>query len=156
MKFIFTAIGKNNEKFIDDACTMYLKRLRNYYKVEFNVIHYKSKSKAAENMKAEEAKLLLQAIEKADFTVLLDEKGKKFNSLKFADFIQTKMNHSLKSIQFIVGGAYGFDAAVYQKADLKISLSDMTFSHQIIRILFFEQLYRAISIIHRLPYHNEG
>ncbi len=90
-----------------------------------------------------------------DFLVLLDEKGKTFTSVEFADFIQKKEIQSVKKLIFLVGGAYGFDERLYERANDKISLSNMTFSHQLIRLIFMEQLYRAYTIQHNFPYHNE-
>jgi len=155
MKITFTVIGKNNEQFINDACKMYLQRIEKFYKIGIKVIQLKEKQKKADVIKTNESKLILNAFKNADCNILLDENGKTFTSINFANFMQQQFNLSYKHIQFFVGGAYGFSEEVYKNAKHKISLSDMTFSHQIIRIMFLEQLYRAISIIHHLPYHNE-
>lgn len=98
---------------------------------------------------------MLQQMTKADYCVLLDENGKTFSSIEFSEFMQQKMNHSVKNLLFVVGGPWGFDDSVKTKAHLKISLSKMTFSHQMVRLFFVEQLYRAFKIIRNESYHNE-
>ena len=92
---------------------------------------------------------------KADYTVLLDERGERRTSVQFAEFLQQQMNRGLRSLLFVVGGPYGFSAEVYRQANARLSLSDMTFSHQMIRLFFTEQLYRAFTILKGEPYHNE-
>ncbi len=105
--------------------------------------------------KKEESKLILQQILPEDQLILLDEKGKEFSSAGFADFISKKQNASLKRLVFLIGGPFGFDATVYERANIKISLSQMTFSHQMIRLFFLEQLYRAYTILKGEKYHHE-
>ena len=102
-----------------------------------------------------EAEKIISKLKSDDFLILLDEKGKSFSSVQFAQYIEKKSNQSTKKIVFLIGGAYGFDTKIYERANDKISLSDMTFSHQLIRLIFMEQLYRAYTILHNLPYHNE-
>jgi 23S rRNA (pseudouridine1915-N3)-methyltransferase len=105
--------------------------------------------------KQKEGELILKKISTSDFFVLLDDKGVEFTSLKFSNWIQKRMNSGLKQLVFVVGGPYGFSEAVYKRVNQKVSLSKMTFSHQMIRLLFTEQLYRAFSILNNLPYHHE-
>ena len=100
-------------------------------------------------------KELLKKIEKSDAVILLDENGKLYNSIQFSAFLQKKMNSGLKKVVFVIGGPYGFSEQVYKKANGKISLSKMTFSHQMIRLFFIEQLYRGFTILKNEPYHHE-
>lgn len=115
----------------------------------------KTKNLSETEVKKKEAELILREVLPGDHIVLLDDKGKDYTSLKFADHLQQIMNRGVKRIVFIVGGPYGFDTSVYQKANEKLSLSKMTFSHQIIRAIFAEQLYRAFAILNNEPYHHE-
>src|SRR5690606_424596 len=105
--------------------------------------------------KAKEAELLFKQIQPADFLILLDEKGKEFSSVKFAEFLNKKMLSSVQHLVFAIGGPYGFDDSVYSRANEKLSLSRMTFSHQMVRLFFTEQLYRAFTILKGEPYHHE-
>jgi len=105
--------------------------------------------------KEKEGELILKKISTSDFLVLLDDKGTEFTSLRFSNWIQKRMNSGLKQLVFVIGGPYGFSEAVYKRANQKVSLSKMTFSHQMIRLFFTEQLYRAFSILNNLPYHHE-
>jgi 23S rRNA (pseudouridine1915-N3)-methyltransferase len=114
-----------------------------------------SKNFLPDDYKSKEGDEILKHAAKADFVILLDEKGKSFRSKEFASFLQKQMNSGIKNLMFVVGGAFGFSDKVYEKADLKVSLSEMTFSHQMIRLLFTEQLYRAFTILKNEPYHNE-
>jgi len=108
-----------------------------------------------QKIKEKEGELLLKKIVPTDFVVLLDDKGKEFTSIQFAQYLESSFNQSIKNICFVVGGAYGFSDAVYKRANAKLSLSKMTFSHQIIRAIFYEQLYRAFTIIRKEPYHHD-
>ncbi len=116
-----------------------------------------SPSKAGDQskMKEKEGEAILKKINPGDYLILLDDKGKEFSSTQFASYLEGLFNQSLKNIVFVVGGAYGFSEAVYKRANAKLSLSKMTFSHQIIRVIFYEQLYRAFTIINKEPYHHE-
>ena len=113
------------------------------------------KSGASQKLKEKEAELALKKIAPGDYVVLLDDKGKELNSLQFAQYMESLFNQSLRNICFIVGGAYGFGPALIQRANAKLSLSKMTFSHQIVRAIFMEQLYRGFTILHKAPYHHE-
>ena len=108
-----------------------------------------------QQQKETEGKLILNALKPGDFIVLLDERGKEFSSMQFSDYLQRKMNSGLRRLVFVVGGPYGFSKDVYNKADEKLSLSKMTFSHEMIRLFFTEQIYRAMTIIRGEPYHHE-
>jgi len=141
--------------FVTEGVQLFSKRIAKYYNFEYiEVANNKIKSTNGEIVKEEESKLLLPYFEESGWHILLDEKGKNFNSVAFANQLQSWMNLSHKNIHFYVGGAFGFSEKVYQKANFTLRLSAMTFSHQLIRLIFVEQMYRAVSIIHRLPYHN--
>ena len=149
-------IGKTNQNFVKEGFEMYKKRIVHYTNFEEVCIE---DIKNAKNLKSEQLKQLegeniLKKLTNTDLVVLLDEKGKAFNSNTFSKWIENKMIQSTKNLVFIVGGAFGFSEAVYQRANSKIKLSDMTFSHQIIRAIFAEQLYRAFTIIKGEKYHN--
>lgn len=157
VKIKIIAIGKTQKKFLIEGEKEYLKRLSHYIKVEVVELSdiKNAKSKTVDQIKQEEGQLILSNLETGGITVLLDEKGKEFGSVDFSKWVQQKMNQGGKHITFVVGGPYGFSDEVYQKATQKLSLSKMTFSHQMIRMLFYEQLYRAFSILRNEPYHHE-
>jgi 23S rRNA (pseudouridine1915-N3)-methyltransferase len=136
---------------------MFFRRLKHYIKVKEIVIPDLKDRKHlnAEQIKDKEATLILEKAASANYIVLLDEKGKEFSSVEFAGFLQKTMNSGIRELMFIIGGAFGVAANVKQKADLTFSLSQMTFTHQLIRLLFAEQLYRAMTILKNEPYHNE-
>lgn len=155
MNIKLTVVGKTNQAFVAEGVKLYEKRIARYYHFEVNYVNNtKIKSTKAQEVKRHEAKLLLPHFNTGNIHVLLDEKGKTLSSVAFAKKLQQWMNTSPNQISFFVGGAYGFDSSIYDKASFKLSLSSMTFSHQLIRLIFAEQLYRAVSIIHHLPYHN--
>lgn len=156
MKVTLIYIGKTNQDFVKEGFEMYRKRIVHYTNFEeICIADVKNpKNLSAEQLKIQEGELLLKKIENTDFVVLLDEKGKTYTSVKFAEWIESKMIQSTKNLVFVIGGAFGFSEAVYQRADSKLRLSDMTFSHQIIRAIFAEQLYRAFTIIKGESYHN--
>ena len=157
MKIKFILIGKTSFKFVETGIDMYKDRLKRLSDFELLIIPdlKNTKKMPAEQVKIKEGALITKVLTNSDFVVLLDEKGQSFNSLKFAGFIENKLVSSTKHLIFIVGGAYGFSKEVYNRSNFSLSLSDMTFSHQIIRLFFMEQIYRAFSIIKGLPYHNE-
>ena len=156
MKISLLQVGAIVDKYLQVGVDDYLKRLRRYTK--FDVIEIKDIKNAAklskDELKKKEAIEILKRVDCGDFVVILDEKGNNLSSQKFASFIQERMNLSTKRLVFIIGGAYGFDESVYQRADFKLSLSEMTFSHRMIRLLFTEQLYRAFTILRGEPYHH--
>ena len=135
----------------------YRKRLTHY--VNFETVIFpdikNAKSLTAEQVKEKEAELLLSKLEQTDEVILLDERGKTFTSVQFSRFLEERLLYSAKNVTFVIGGAYGFSERVYERADSLFSLSAMTFSHQMIRLLFVEQLYRAMTIIKGEPYHHE-
>ncbi|MDR1783354.1 MAG: 23S rRNA (pseudouridine(1915)-N(3))-methyltransferase RlmH [Dysgonamonadaceae bacterium] len=157
MKIRFTVIGKTSQDFIQKGIDEYCDRLKHYFPFELNVIPdiKNAKNLSFAQIKEKEGEILLKSVVPEDFIVLLDEKGREFSSLKFADFLEKLKNSSSKRIIFVIGGAYGFSEKVYERANEKISLSKMTFSHQIVRLIFVEQLYRAATILNGEPYHHE-
>ena len=134
-------VGKTNAKYLLEGEREYEKRLRHYIKFEEIIIpDVKQSGKLSENeLKKKEGQLILEKLENSDHVILLDDKGKSYSSIEFANFLQQKMNSSLKSLVFVVGGAFGFSDEVYQRANSKLSLSKMTFSHQMVRLIFKEQ-----------------
>lgn len=155
MKIKLIVLGKTTQPFVTEGLLLYQKRISKYYRFEVEYLNNtKIKSTKAKEVKSQEAKLLLPQLKPGSIHVLLDEKGKSIDSLKFATQLEKWMNSAPQTIAFYVGGAFGFDPSVYEKSNYSLSLSAMTFSHQLIRLIFMEQLYRAVSIIHRLPYHN--
>jgi 23S rRNA (pseudouridine1915-N3)-methyltransferase len=150
-------IGKTNDEYLLKGIDEYSLRIKNYVPFEIETIPYlkNSNSFSTELVKQKEGELILQKIKKEDILILLDENGKTYSSKGFATFLQQQMNAGNKQLIFLIGGAYGFSSDVYERANGKLSLSSMTFSHQIIRIIFIEQLYRGFTIIHHHPYHHE-
>jgi len=134
----------------------YLKRLNHYLPVEIKEISiiYSKKTNPAEQ-KLKEAKLIMDQTDSDDFIILLDEGGKQFSSVELAGWFQKRMNSGIKKLTFVVGGPYGFSDALKLKSTMQLSMSKMTFSHQMIRLFFLEQLYRALTIINNEPYHNQ-
>lgn len=157
MQIKLLAIGKTDHSAIKQLTEEYAARLGHYVKFDFEVLPDIKKSKNFNDMvqKEKEGELILKKIHPSDDLILLDERGKAFSSLEFSSFIQKKMNTGLKQLVFIIGGPYGFSEAVYQRANNKISLSKMTFSHQMVRVFFVEQLYRAFTILKNEPYHHQ-
>ena len=157
MKIKIVAIGKTHKSFLIEGESEYLKRIKKYVAIEkIEIPDLKNAKKLSfDQIKEKEGKLLLAKIERHSLIILLDEKGKEFTSMKFSYWIQDKMNRGYKNIIFLIGGAYGFSNEVYAAANDKIGLSKMTFSHQMIRMLFTEQIYRAFTILNNEPYHHE-
>ena len=157
MKIKLVVIGKTDDKYIAEGIKKYFSRLKHYIGFEYTELPdiKNSKNLSQEQQKKLEGELLLKNIQPGDFVVLLDEKGKAFSSREFASYIEKKMISGTKRVVFITGGPYGFSDDVYAKADDKISLSKMTFSHQLVRLIFFEQIYRAMTIIRNEPYHHD-
>lgn len=156
MKFRLIVVGKTDEEFISEGIDKYIKRIKHYAPFEIITIPdlkqgYKLN---VEKQKEEEGKLILQKSEN-DYLILLDENGKEMSSEEFAGFLQKKMNAGIQSISFVVGGPFGFSKEVYSQAKEKLSLSRMTFSHQMVRLFFVEQLYRGFTIIKGEKYHHK-
>lgn len=157
MKIEFWVIGKTNEKYLQQGMDIYHKRLGHYlpFKLEILPDLKQSKNLKPGQFKEKEGKMILQKLTSADHLILLDERGKSYTSVKFAHYLDQLLMGSQKRNIFLVGGAYGFSEAVYQRANAKLQLSDMTFSHQMIRLFFLEQLYRGMTILRGEPYHNQ-
>ena len=156
MNFSFWMVGKTNSLEFKDWENDFSKRLNSFINFNVETIDNIKHLNDAEIIKLEESKKILSKLKKEDHLILLDEKGKSYTSRAFAESIQKLLNISgSKRIIFLVGGAFGFHSSVYDRADGKIALSEMTFSHQLIRLIFMEQLYRAFAIINNHPYHNE-
>lgn len=157
MKLTLILVGKTSFSFVRDGIAIYEKRILHYLPYErIEIPDIKgTASLSAEMVKEKEGEMLLKKIKPQDEVILLDEHGKEFSSTEWAHYLENKMITGAKNITFVIGGAYGFSKAVYDRADSKVSFSRMTFSHQIIRLFFTEQLYRAMTIIKGEPYHNE-
>lgn len=154
MKINLVCVGKTNETHIVEGINIYNKRIQKNYIFNIQIVPDARKGLNREQQKIEEGQNILKKISGDDFLILLDEKGAEIDSVQFASFIEKHMVQSTKSMIFVVGGPYGFSEEVYQRCNYKLSLSKMTFSHQIIRLIFVEQLYRAFSIIRGEPYHH--
>ena len=157
MEITLIVIGKTNAKYLIEGLDEYTRRLKHYITYNINILPdiKNTKNLTEEQQKETEGKLILNALKPGDFLVLLDERGKEFSSMQFSDYLQRKMNSGLRRLVFVVGGPYGFSKDVYNKADEKLSLSKMTVSHEMIRLFFTEQIYRAMTIIRGEPYHHE-
>ena len=153
MKITLVFVGKTVQQEVSSLMDDYISRIKGT-DVSVKIVPNLKKKYPIEIQKTEEGREILKTVDKDDYVVLLDDKGKVFSSLEFASWLEKRQIHN-RSIVFVVGGAYGFSQEMYQRADFKLSLSAMTFSHQIIRAIFAEQLYRAFSIIKGLPYHHE-
>ncbi len=157
MKITLLVVGRTIDKNIISGIEEYKQRVQHFIPFDIEVIpELKNARKMSEaQQKEQEAELILKSINSGDHIVILDEGGKEFRSTEFAAWVEHKQNISVKRLLFIVGGPYGFSQKIYSVANEKISLSRMTFSHQMIRLLFVEQLYRAYTIINHMPYHHE-
>jgi 23S rRNA (pseudouridine1915-N3)-methyltransferase len=156
MKVSFLQIGKTDKNYLSEGIRIYLNRIKHYVDFEIYSLNEIKKFKPLDinSIKKNEAKEILKYIVKDDFVVLLDENGKEHSSVKFAEFINNKMVTGCKKLIFISGGPYGFSEEIYKRANELISLSKLTFSHQLVRLVFLEQLYRAFTIIRGEPYHH--
>ena len=157
MKITLIVVGRTVEKHYVTAINDYLERTKHFIPFDIEVIPElkNTKSLTEDQQKDKEGELIVKAIQPGDVIVLLDEFGKEFRSVEFANWIERKMHHVIKRLVFIIGGPYGFAPKIYQIAQEKISLSKMTFSHQMVRLIFAEQLYRAMTILNGGPYHHE-
>lgn len=157
MKIKLLAIGKTDDKHLNELISVYQKRLQHYVSFELEIIPdlKNSKNLSQDQQKQKEGELILNKLSTFDQLILLDEKGKEFRSLEFANYLQKKMNSGIKQLVFVIGGPYGFSQDLYQKAMGKVSLSKMTFSHQMIRLFVVEQIYRGFTILRNEPYHHE-
>jgi len=157
MKITLICIGKTDESYLNIGIDKYLSRLKHYINVNYITLPdvKNSRNLSKEQQKTKEAQLILKQLGNTDTVILLDEHGKEYRSTTFAQFLDKKMLSSTQNLVFIIGGPYGFDISINQRAQSKISLSMMTFSHQMIRLFFVEQLYRAFTILKGEPYHHE-
>ncbi len=155
MKITLIWIGKTNEKYLSHGMDIYAKRLKHY--CQCDVIELKDIKKFANtnDLKQKEGAEILSKVENDDYLVLLDEGGQQFTSVKFSKYLEEHQVRGTRKIVFVIGGAFGFSDEVYERANQKLSLSKMTFSHQMIRLFFYEQLYRAFTILRNEKYHNE-
>jgi len=157
MQISLLCIGKTDDKEINSLINYYLKRLPKHWNFEITEIPdvKNAKNLSPDLLKKEEGKLFLNQIDRTDMVLILDEKGKQFTSREFAGKIDGWMNSSVKRIHLLIGGAYGFSDEMYARANEKMSLSKMTFTHQMIRLFIVEQIYRADQILQGKPYHND-
>lgn len=157
MKITLLTVGKTDKAWVRQGLDIYVSRLKHY--VPFSVVEIPELKNVSaltkDQIKVREGELILKSIKPSDDLILLDERGKEYTSLELAKVIQDKMTYAGKDIVYVIGGAYGFSDAVYRRADSKMSLSRMTFSHQMVRAIFAEQIYRAFTIIKGEPYHHE-
>jgi 23S rRNA (pseudouridine1915-N3)-methyltransferase len=157
MHTLLVLVGKTNDSRIISLMEDYTKRINRYHRLDIQVVpELKNKGKMSEKIqKQKEGALILEKLKAGDWVILLDEKGKTFDSIGFSQYINTRRSGSLKRMVFIVGGPYGFSEEMYARGQEKIALSSMTFSHQMIRVFFLEQLYRANTLLNNEPYHHK-
>jgi 23S rRNA (pseudouridine1915-N3)-methyltransferase len=157
MKLSFWAIGKNNEPYVKAGVEEFTDRINKYFKAEWNIIPVPKNAGMMSEMdlKKKEGGMILEWLNKDDYLIALDEKGKQLTSIKLAAFIQTRANESSKKLVFIIGGAFGLDEAVVKRANYIWSLSELTFPHQLVRLILAEQIYRACTIIKNEKYHHQ-
>ena len=157
MKITLITVGKTDKDWVKEGLDIYVSRLKHYIPFSINEIpELKNVSALSkEQIKSREGELILKLVKPTDDLILLDERGKEYTSMELAKVIQDKISYSNKDIVYVIGGAYGFSEEVYRRANSKMSLSKMTFSHQMVRAIFAEQIYRAFTIIRGEPYHHE-
>lgn len=157
MKITLLTVGKTDKDWVRQGLDIYVSRLKHY--IPFSIVEIPELKNVSalskDQIKSKEGELILKNTRPTDDVILLDEKGKQYTSVELAKIIQDKISYAGKDIIFIIGGAYGFSDAVYQRANSKLSLSKMTFSHQMVRAIFAEQIYRAFTIMRGEPYHHE-
>ncbi len=157
MKITLLTVGKTTDAYLREGIEKYTARLKHY--VSFNLVEIpelrNTKSLSEAQQKQKEGELILKNLTRTDYLMLLDEGGKEYSSVAFSGWLNTRMNQGVQHVVFVVGGPYGFDQSVYDRANEKLSLSKMTFSHQMVRLFFTEQLYRAFSILKNEPYHHQ-
>jgi 23S rRNA (pseudouridine1915-N3)-methyltransferase len=156
MEIIYIAFAKPDDAYINEGCTKYQQKIPHYIKFQYQILPAlkNNKSLSQEQQKQKEGEKILAQIQNSDYVVLLDEKGHEKTSVEFSKFIEKQSITGLKRLIFISGGPYGFSTEVYDRANYKLSLSKMTFSHQMVQLFFLEQLYRACSISKNEPYHH--
>lgn len=156
MNIQFWSVGKNHEAYVEAGITEFTKRISNYYPVSWKIISPPRNAGllTESDLKKKEAEAILKPLEPQDYFVVLDEKGKNLGSVQLAEFLQSRANESTKQVIFLIGGAFGVDASVLQRANFKWSLSLLTFPHQLVRLILAEQVYRACSILRNEKYHH--
>jgi Uncharacterized conserved protein len=156
MKLKLIVVGKTDQQYLQEGIREFHQRIVHYLPFEYQIVNdiRNSRNLTEEQQKEKEGEVLLQKIALGDEIILLDVLGQEIDSIEFARFLEKKMVSSIKNLVFMVGGPYGFSPAVYKMATTRISLSKMTFSHQLVRLVFSEQLYRALTIIKGEPYHH--
>ena len=157
MKIELWTVGKTSFSYLNEGISIYEKRLKHYVSFNIQIIPdiKQRKNLTFEQIKLKEGQAILKKLQKDDYLILLDEKGKNLTSMQFSKTIDKLMQQSYKRVIFLIGGAYGFSEIIYNRSQRKISLSSMTFSHQMVRLFFIEQLYRAMTILKNEPYHHE-
>ena len=157
MKVEFWVVGKTQFGFLQEGIARYEKRLHHYLSFSQKMIPdiKNARNMSVQQIKEKEGQAIIAALEKGTHLILLDERGKQMNSVAFAQWMDKKLQQSYRKIVFLIGGAYGFSDQVLARADAKLSLSSMTFSHQMVRLFFVEQLYRAMTILRNEPYHHQ-
>lgn len=157
MKITLLTVGKTDKDWVRQGMDIYISRLKHY--IPFSVVEIPElknvSSLTKDQIKTREGELILKNVRPADDLILMDERGRQYTSIELAKVIQDKISYVGKDMVFVIGGAYGFSEDVYRRADSKISLSKMTFSHQMVRAIFVEQIYRAFTIMRGEPYHHE-
>lgn len=157
MKITLLSVGKTDKDWVRQGLDIYVSRLKHY--IPFSVVEIpelkNASSLSKEQIKTREGELILKNVRPTDDVILMDERGRQYSSIEFAKVLQDKISYIGKDIVFVIGGAYGFSDDVYKRADSRISLSRMTFSHQMVRAIFAEQIYRAFTIMRGEPYHHE-
>jgi 23S rRNA (pseudouridine1915-N3)-methyltransferase len=157
MKFTLYNIGKTDNKYIKEVIGDYSERIGHF--IDFSIVDLpdikQKKNLSPDNIKQKEGELLSRFLSKSDIIVLLDENGTEYSSRGFSEWLNKLINQGNKQVSFVTGGSYGFSEDIFKKADFKISLSKLTFTHQLVRLVFVEQLYRACTIIKGIPYHND-
>lgn len=157
MKITLLAVGKTDDPRIADLVDVYANRLQHYINFDVEIIPdlKKTKNLSTDQQKNREGQLILDRLQSSDFVTLLDEKGKTYTSLQFAQLINKRSVSGMKRLVYVIGGPYGFSIDVYSRGNSKLSLSTMTFSHQMVRLFAVEQVYRAFTILKNEPYHHE-
>ena len=156
MKVTLLQIDKTTESYLNEGISIYLKRLKNYTTFEIVTINVPKavRMRPEAEQKSEESKLILKHLNNGDHLVILDEGGNLLNSVDFSQFLTKKALQNVKNLVFLIGGPYGFDESIYKRANYKLSLSPMTFSHQMVRLFIIEQIYRGFTILNNEPYHH--
>ena len=157
MRIVLLQTGRTNEKYVADGIEIYSARIKKNMGFEIITLQdvKNSRNMTEQELREKEGKRILGSLKEGDYAILLDERGKEFRTIEFASWLENRLMQPGRRLVFVAGGAWGFSGEVYSKADIKISLSKMTFPHQLVRLIFVEQLYRALSIIKGSPYHHE-